>query len=227
MLARLARLCPPPLDRDRDLGGAPASSSTSSPVRRPGLPHRLHAARQRVEGRPGPARAGNPNTAGFSQIVVEARPNKASTTPRCRRRPSSRSSPSPQEGVTVTSPYDNPQQISPDGTIAFAQLDIDRSRLRGGDSTWAGDRGLRRRATGDVEGLTIEYGGDLFGEFELPESEIYGIIAAVIILILAFGSVLAMGLPIGTACSASASASPRLARSATSSRCPTSRRWWR
>ena len=50
-----------------------------------------------------------------------------------------------------------------------------------------------------VEGMTVEYGGDLFGEFELPESEIYGLIAAVIILIIAFGSVLAMGLPIGVA----------------------------
>ena len=50
-----------------------------------------------------------------------------------------------------------------------------------------------------IQGLTVEYGGDLFGEFELPESEILGIIAAVVILILAFGSVLAMGLPIGTA----------------------------
>ena len=39
----------------------------------------------------------------------------------------------------------------------------------------------------------------MFSEFELPESEIYGIIAAVIILIVAFGSVLAMGLPIGIA----------------------------
>ena len=47
--------------------------------------------------------------------------------------------------------------------------------------------------------MTIEYGGDIFGEFELPASELYGMIAAMIILILAFGSVLAMGLPIGTA----------------------------
>ena len=47
--------------------------------------------------------------------------------------------------------------------------------------------------------MTIEYGGDIFGEFELPASELYGLIAAMIILILAFGSVLAMGLPIGTA----------------------------
>ena len=50
-----------------------------------------------------------------------------------------------------------------------------------------------------IEGVQIEYGGDLFSEFELPESEIYGILAAVIILIIAFGSVLAMGLPIGIA----------------------------
>jgi len=35
--------------------------------------------------------------------------------------------------------------------------------------------------------------------FELPASELYGLLAAVIILVLAFGSVLAMGLPIGTA----------------------------
>jgi len=50
-----------------------------------------------------------------------------------------------------------------------------------------------------VAGLQIEYGGDIFSEFELPASEIYGVLAAVIILIVAFGSVLAMGLPIGIA----------------------------
>ena len=82
-----------------------------------------------------------------------------------------------------------------------------------------GDEQHRRR------GLEIEYGGDLFGEFELPESEILGIIAAVIILILAFGSVLAMGLPIGTALFGLGIGSPLVgARPATSSRCPTSRR---
>ena len=47
--------------------------------------------------------------------------------------------------------------------------------------------------------MQVEYGGDPFAKFELPESELLGIIAAVIILILAFGSVLAMGLPIGIA----------------------------
>lgn len=49
------------------------------------------------------------------------------------------------------------------------------------------------------DGVIVEYGGDPFVSFELPESEIVGLLAAIIILVLAFGSVLAMGLPIGTA----------------------------
>jgi RND superfamily putative drug exporter len=48
-------------------------------------------------------------------------------------------------------------------------------------------------------GLEIQYGGQLFGQFEFPPSEALGLIAAVIILLVAFGSVLAMGLPVGTA----------------------------
>ena len=76
--------------------------------------------------------------------------------------------------------------------------------------------------------MVVEYGGDLFAEFELPASEIYGVIAAVIILILAFGSVLAMGLPIGIALFGLGVASAVVTLLATSCRCPTSRRrWWR
>lgn len=50
--------------------------------------------------------------------------------------------------------------------------------------------------------LQIEMGGDLFFSFEEPETgvgEMIGLVAAVIILLLAFGSVIAMGLPIGLA----------------------------
>ena len=50
-----------------------------------------------------------------------------------------------------------------------------------------------------VRGLRIEYGGEVFGEFQPPESELIGIGFAIVILILVFGSVLAMGLPIGMA----------------------------
>ncbi len=104
-----------------------------------------------------------------------------------------------QGDITVTSPYDSPRQIGADGTIAFAQLDIRDSRTFeelvdvGHEIIDHGD------SLPEVQGLQIEYGGDLFAEFEMPESEIYGLIAATIILIVAFGSVLAMGLPIGTA----------------------------
>ena len=48
-------------------------------------------------------------------------------------------------------------------------------------------------------GSRIEYGGDMFAEFEMPESEALGLLAAIIILLIAFGSVVAMGLPIITA----------------------------
>ncbi len=97
------------------------------------------------------------------------------------------------EGVTV-----NPIQVSENGTIAFVQLDVADRPFEELVSD-----GKEIRDAGDelppIEGVQIEYGGDLFSEFELPESEVYGILAAVVILIIAFGSVLAMGLPIGTA----------------------------
>ncbi|MEO6571599.1 MAG: MMPL family transporter, partial [Ilumatobacteraceae bacterium] len=101
--------------------------------------------------------------------------------------------------ITVTSPYDSPSQVSQDGTIAFAQLDIRDNRSfeeLQAIGTEVRDFGAELTLP---QGVQIEYGGDLFAEFVMPESEIYGLIAAVIILILAFGSVLAMGLPIGIA----------------------------
>ncbi len=142
--------------------------------------------------------ANNPDRAGFSaQIVIKAEqgvddPAVQQTLQQLM------DFAAEQPDVSVTSPYDAPQQVSEDGTIAFAQLDV-----RDRPFTELTELGTDIEDFGDelpaVDGLQIEYGGDLFSEFELPESEILGIIAAVIILILAFGSVLAMGLPIGTA----------------------------
>jgi putative drug exporter of the RND superfamily len=51
----------------------------------------------------------------------------------------------------------------------------------------------------DIDGLRIELGGFIFAEFEEPQSEALGLAFAIIILIVAFGSVLAMGLPVGVA----------------------------
>ncbi len=47
--------------------------------------------------------------------------------------------------------------------------------------------------------IQIEMSGRLFTEFELPPSELFGLLAAVIILVIAFGSLVAAGLPIVTA----------------------------
>ena len=50
-----------------------------------------------------------------------------------------------------------------------------------------------------IEGVQIEIGGQILAEFEVPSSELLGLAFAMIVLILAFGSVLAMGLPVGIA----------------------------
>ena len=101
------------------------------------------------------------------------------------------------EGVTVTSPYDTEGQINVARTTAFASID---ATIRSQTELIALGEEIREigepYATGD---LRIEYGGNIFAGFELPASEAYGLLAAIIILVLAFGSVLAMGLPIGTA----------------------------
>ncbi len=109
------------------------------------------------------------------------------------------------EEVTLTSPYTAEGQaqglIAPDGTIAYARIDI----AEGTDEIRASEIGSEIvelvegiESTG-VEGLRIEIGGAALAEFEPPESELIGIAFAIVILILSFGSVLAMGLPIGVA----------------------------
>ena len=75
-----------------------------------------------------------------------------------------------------------------------------------------------------VDGVTVEVGGRALAEFEPPESELIGLGFAIVVLILAFGSVLAMGLPIGVALAASASAPVLVASVSHVIRCPTSRR---
>ncbi len=109
------------------------------------------------------------------------------------------------EGVTLTSPY-SPQgqqrgQVATDGElaglVAYAQVDLsaDLSEIQGTEiGAEIGDL-----APTDIDGLQVEVGGQALGEFEPPESELIGLAFAVVVLILAFGSVLAMGLPIGVA----------------------------
>ncbi len=111
------------------------------------------------------------------------------------------------EGVKVVSPYtpEGEQLNSPAGTptnslgvdVSFAQLTITER-----DQKATQDLAEEIQALGDevqVPGLRVEYGGQVFQEFEFPASELLGVLAAIVILLVAFGSVIAMGLPIGTA----------------------------
>ncbi|MDJ0769804.1 MAG: MMPL family transporter [Ilumatobacter sp.] len=106
------------------------------------------------------------------------------------------------DGVTVVSPYTElgAQQISEDGTIAFAQVNLANDV----DQTESGEIGveineLAAEVESEIAGLRIEVGGQALAEFEPPESELIGLAFAIVVLIVAFGSVLAMGLPIGIA----------------------------
>jgi len=109
--------------------------------------------------------------------------------------------------VTAVSPYspEGSKQNSPAGSkanklgkdVSFAQLNVEKLDQAG--TKKIGDAIMALGDKVHVPGLQIEYGGQVFQKIEFPASEVLGILAAVIILLIAFGSVVAMGLPIGTA----------------------------
>ena len=106
------------------------------------------------------------------------------------------------EGVAVISPYSEigAPQVSQSRTIAYATVNLDRSLGQSGMAEVGRTiRGFADDAEASLAGLTIEVGGNDLAGFEPPKSELIGLGFAVLILILAFGSVLAMGLPIGVA----------------------------
>ena len=90
--------------------------------------------------------------------------------------------------------------ISPDGRIARIVVQYPMiEELSVGDLDNLKEFGVDAR---EGSPLQIEMGGDLFFSFEEPQTgtgEMIGLIAAVIILLVAFGSVIAMGLPLGMA----------------------------
>ena len=102
-------------------------------------------------------------------------------------------------GVAVVSPYTEAGagQVSSKGTIAFAQLEL--PYLTEGQKSPQVDaiRADRDAVMAAGNGLTIELAGQPFqDQFKPPASEGIGLLAAILILLFAFGSVLAMGLPI-------------------------------
>jgi putative drug exporter of the RND superfamily len=90
--------------------------------------------------------------------------------------------------------------VSPDGRVALLRMQypvLEESSVTDLDSLKEFGEAAREGSS-----LQVEMNGDLFFSFEEAETgmgEMIGIIAAVFILLLAFGSVIAMGLPIGLA----------------------------
>jgi putative drug exporter of the RND superfamily len=95
----------------------------------------------------------------------------------------------------VVSPFEADGQISEDGTVAFASIDFDPDRA----TQPAVSPLLARAGPLRAEGVQTEFGGNWFVEGGIPATEGLGLIAAAIILLLAFGSILAAGLPLITA----------------------------
>lgn len=88
-------------------------------------------------------------------------------------------------------------EVSPDGRIALVRVQYPAV-----EHLDASDLDRLKAAVGDLrdDHLTVEAGGDLFFAFEEPPTglgEVGGIVVAMVVLLVAFGSLVAMGLPIG------------------------------
>jgi RND superfamily putative drug exporter len=105
-------------------------------------------------------------------------------------------------GATVVSPYTDQGagQIAATGALAgqlaFAQVNLSADV----DTTKAAEIGaLIAEERPSANGLEVLAGGQALTAIEPPQSELIGIAFAIVVLIVAFGSVLAMGLPIAVA----------------------------
>jgi uncharacterized membrane protein YdfJ with MMPL/SSD domain len=102
--------------------------------------------------------------------------------------------------TAVSNPYQVPGQISSDGHIAFATVQFNVASTKIPNSEALALMNDAKAASGP--GVTFRLGGDVVDLAETPyggPTEGIGIGAAAIVLLIAFGSLLAMGLPVVTA----------------------------
>ena len=102
--------------------------------------------------------------------------------------------------TSVTDPYRTPGQISRDGHIAFATVQFDVAMT--GISNSEAHALIHDATAASGHGVTFNLGGDVVDQAETPyggPSDGIGILAAAVVLLIAFGSFLAMGLPVATA----------------------------
>ncbi|MEU2347505.1 MMPL family transporter [Modestobacter sp. NPDC049651] len=100
-------------------------------------------------------------------------------------------------GAEVVSPFDpaGAEQVSADGTTAYLRVDLPQRTTE--ELTEVGDTLGALRTDVAVPGLQVEVGGLLPDEDGGgPPAEVIGVLAAAVILFLAFGSLLAMALPL-------------------------------
>ncbi|MBV9285180.1 MAG: MMPL family transporter [Acidimicrobiia bacterium] len=104
----------------------------------------------------------------------------------------------PHVNATV-SPYspDGARNVSPNRTVAFGELQLNKPGFELGKSEGTTMIDAAKKASGN--GVTFALSGELIQNAEFSGgggSEGAGILAAIVILLIAFGSVIAMGLPI-------------------------------
>ena len=102
--------------------------------------------------------------------------------------------------TAVASPYQVPGQISAGGHIAFATIQFGVPGTSISNAEALSLMHEARAASG--HGVTFALGGDVVDQAETPyggPTEGVGVLAAAIVLLIAFGSLLAMGLPVLTA----------------------------
>jgi RND superfamily putative drug exporter len=108
--------------------------------------------------------------------------------------------PAAVDGVGIISPYSEAgsrQVAEPERRIAYAELNFSDRKSSEYDEDATTIREMRDQI--GLEGLRVELGSEIFAEEAFGNSEAVGLLLAMVILLVAFGSLLAMGLPITTA----------------------------
>ena len=104
------------------------------------------------------------------------------------------------EVASVSSPYEQPDAISKDGTIA--QITVEYTKRAHDVKKSSINALLNLRSRYSTPGFQVEAGGSIASRGESPSlgnTELIGVLAAIVVLLIAFGSVVAMGLPVITA----------------------------
>ncbi len=103
--------------------------------------------------------------------------------------------------VSVLGPFDEyaGKQVSDDGRTAFIQVQFDGPNTE--VTVESKDAVVATGAVGEDAGLRVAFGGEVFQDtsFGLTITEVLGVVFAGVVLIIAFGSLLAAGMPLLTA----------------------------